>query len=950
MRIQVCVNKNDKNQKKRGDLLEKISKEFLEGLDYSVETEVKKTGMEVDLLCKANANPTKRIYVECKAYQINNKIQADVIKNIVGIRELENYEEVWLVALSELGKEAKGLKEKIQSGEKSRFYTFYTQKEFLKALENNRLICNVEIPKSKIKSLIKSENEIGDFSLLITEYGYFWAIEHKKGGKSHNIFIAYASNGELVKEEELLSNLQELDSNYSDLNFKIILQISKNVNFTINDLKLNKEYLKTLNDIGMKLTHPHKNEIILSDIFCYPDLQSLQNINDDRITTISSEKLLLLYKSEIKKYIIFGEEISGKTTLLRMLQIKFNEKGFLTLLINAENIKLGDYNQFERVLSKCFKEQYGLNNYMDFKSILKNNSENFILLIDDFDELRIRQNKHKIKLINILNDNFKNIIILSDDSVEIEIMTKEDIRKELDGFSFYKIKEYGHKLRDVIIEKWVTLGVEQDIGDNDLFEKKDKITKIINNIIGTKFIQTYPFYIIVLLQQIESGTSFNLGGSAYAEFYNYIINESMGKTNIKPDELDFYHTYLSFVAYKFFIKGAKEVDKEYMEEIHEEYCLKYHKRDFNDVYHNLIKARIVKEASNMFSFGQNYIYYFYVAKYLSDNAERDNKVREQIDMLIERLYRIEFANIIIFFVHHSKARAESIIDKIIEKAKSIFNNIKPTTMSKKELLGINKLIDESLKIAMDSQNPKEYRDRELDIKDSINNGIEEIESDMQVKYDEKIIDLDIFGKTNLSMKLMEIMGQIAKNYYGSLPKTKKMTLLNETINLGLTNLNFFIKDISEYKDMLIKEIEKLDKKIENKQINDKESSSKRTIFAFTLIVCFAFIKKISFSISSEYLSEEIKDIKDKDNNAALIIKNAINLESINGLRKNNIIELYEKFEQDKNFIPKELLRIFVIEHLYKFDIKFDLKQSICKKLNIDIDTQNRILKNKWRNK
>lgn len=122
--------------------------------------------MELDLLCKSNANISKKVYVECKAYQLDNKIQADAIKNIVDIRELENYEEVWLISLSEMGKEAKGLKEKIQNSEKSRFFTFYTPKEFLKALENNRLVCNPEVPKSKIKDLIKSDNEIGDYSCL----------------------------------------------------------------------------------------------------------------------------------------------------------------------------------------------------------------------------------------------------------------------------------------------------------------------------------------------------------------------------------------------------------------------------------------------------------------------------------------------------------------------------------------------------------------------------------------------------------------------------------------------------------------------------------------------------------------------------------------------------------------------------------------------------------------
>lgn len=129
----------------------------------------------------------------------------------------------------------------------------------------------------------------------------FVTIEHKKGGKPNNIFIAYAKDGELVKEEELLSNLQDLDSIYINLNFKIILQINKNTNFTINDLKLNRDYINILNDIGIKLTHPNKNEIFLNDIFCYPDLQSLQNINDDITTTMSSEKTSVLIWFKNKK-------------------------------------------------------------------------------------------------------------------------------------------------------------------------------------------------------------------------------------------------------------------------------------------------------------------------------------------------------------------------------------------------------------------------------------------------------------------------------------------------------------------------------------------------------------------------------------------------------------------------------------------------------------------------
>ena len=57
------------------------------------------------------------------------------------------------------------------------------------------------------------------------------------------------------------------------------------------------------------------------------------------------------------------------------------------------------------------------------------------------------------------------------------------------------------------------------------------------------------------------------------------------------------------------------------------------------------------------------------------------------------------------------------------------------------------------------------------------------------------------------MKLIEILGQITKNYYGSLSKTDKKEILTELINLGLRNLNLFIKQFSEYRDLLEQDIQ-----------------------------------------------------------------------------------------------------------------------------------------------
>ncbi|WP_334096710.1 hypothetical protein, partial [Helicobacter typhlonius] len=63
----------------------------------------------------------------------------------------------------------------------------------------------------------------------------------------------------------------------------------------------------------------------------------------------------------------------------------------------------------------------------------------------------------------------------------------------------------------------------------------------------------------------------------------------------------------------------------------------------------------------------------------------------------------------------------------------------------------------------------------------------------------------------------------------------------------------------------------------------------------------------------------------------------------NGLHKDKLIKKYEEFDKDNNSVAKELLRIFVLEHLYKFDVKYNLKQSVCQNLKISLSKQNQIL-------
>jgi hypothetical protein len=92
----------------KGNLLERFATTFLRSQNFDVETQLRVTGSELDLLCRHRVDG-RTVYVECKAQRGN--LGADVLKSLVGTLEFRGYEEGWLVTTGPLGKDAKGLKD-----------------------------------------------------------------------------------------------------------------------------------------------------------------------------------------------------------------------------------------------------------------------------------------------------------------------------------------------------------------------------------------------------------------------------------------------------------------------------------------------------------------------------------------------------------------------------------------------------------------------------------------------------------------------------------------------------------------------------------------------------------------------------------------------------------------------------------------------------------------------
>lgn len=219
MKIEVALNKSA-STKERGDLLESLTEKLLKAQSYEVIKEIRFTAVELDLLCRHKYSG-KEIYVECKAYRDTN-IDANILKNLAGTLFLKDYSEAWLISTGNYGKEAKGfVKEwKEKPREQATKLSFYDPEKVIESLISAGVIKNR--PEDKAAEYAGSENLIGEWILLVTNYGMFWAAATLSGGIPSGVICYYANNNELLTDLKLLENLSATDTSLNKLDFSLI--------------------------------------------------------------------------------------------------------------------------------------------------------------------------------------------------------------------------------------------------------------------------------------------------------------------------------------------------------------------------------------------------------------------------------------------------------------------------------------------------------------------------------------------------------------------------------------------------------------------------------------------------------------------------------------------------------------------------------------------------------
>lgn len=629
----------------------------------------------------------------------------------------------------------------------------------------------------------------------------------------------------------------------------------------INSNKIHPEFRSTLMDPGGNFTHPQRGALNAEDIFVYPQLE--ESSPDVEKKSFSANEIYDNWKS-CSNTLILGDDESGKTFLLKRYFISIHEQGGMPLFLKCSEIGSVTERELEKTLNNIATQQY-----LNPSDFIYSEREKKIFLLDDLDQLK-GGIKIQEKLIKILGDQSAAIIVTANSRYKINELIEGEGSSTLLDLRTYKIKPFGHLLRNTLIKKWCQLS---DIQTRIEFDSRvHSIETLVNGILGRNIVPAKPIYLLIFLQGNEQRDQGELQNSSFSYYYQYIIIKSLKESGYRTDQLDEIFSYLSQLAWHFKKANRKELDISELREFNKIFSEEYTSVDFDQRLHLLYKAKILAKTGNYYRFTYAYIYYLFVGKYLSDNLHEQN-ISNLVENYCKELYLRENANTVMFLTHHTND--PRVINNIAATLKSCFKESKPIQLNG-DMNAINSLVDSASQLLIKDLDVNKNQIKQKQFKDNLEEQPEEEDQipDKKESSTEQASLAEIISDMNLTIKTSEILSNIVKNYYGSINKTRKKEYLSDIFDGSLRTLSALISGIIEQPETLVAEVEKnLRERFPNIKAEDLNSQARKLTFQFIGMVATSLIARAGQLLSSDKIREDIRTlVTEKDNNSYRLIE------------------------------------------------------------------------------
>ncbi len=642
----------------------------------------------------------------------------------------------------------------------------------------------------------------------------------------------------------------------------------------------------------------------------------------ERTICVNSKELLKSLGAECR-IIVYGDTMSGKTMLAKQVVLSLSRQGVLPVYIDCSSEK---GHSIIQLIDRAYKEQYGQQDeYLNLPP------SKLAVVFDNIHELKLPR-KTVGEILKELDRRIDKIIIFSGEQLSMLQSTDSALLEEIvDAYDCYDIMPFNHLQRLQMIGKWADYhysSIQEQERDALIADSERKLEALL----GRSLVPKYPFYIGLMLQAIamtkENVSQRQVG--TYGGLYDLVMRLQLCRISDKTLELNTYINYLSIAAFQLYKSGKRSFSHDEYKSFHAQYEKVY---GFNfsqtRIYNSLLEIGIFDEeklpSGNVrISFRLPYTFYYFVACYLSRNIEKED-VKSKVCEILDSIFRREESHIWIFLTHLSPNRF--IIQTLIDRAKSKLQDYAQIDLATDmKLLWGDMSPDMRLKF-----NDRPYNELSED-RARMADAIEENYPEPQIN-DGDLPEAQLYA----SIKLIDISGQLLRNFIGTTELKDKVQLLVESYSLALRSITYFVaifkKSVTEY----FSKMDNPDVSQDDKG-GEREKEMLRKAYPLVQMYTYGVLHALALSVAHKDLSLAYDEAKDSmlASVSSDFLDVVVRLFSLDEYEE--LIDFGTNSKRYKTLFVKQLASMAGFVYCYMTPIDSSKKQRICKKLGIDFSS------------
>lgn len=688
-------------------------------------------------------------------------------------------------------------------------------------------------------------------------------------------------------------------------------------------------------DIGIAIKHFAKEEVILPDLYVWPELNKIAFNNEHSYSDRIREGIFeLATKGHIA--IFAGSMSSGKSAFAKMVYLSLADEQICCLTVSGESFSSIDPKKITRTVEEAFVSQYSANHLEKFRQLPNNQRK---IIVDDVDCMKV-YGERRNAVIDFLSGSFGSVILLFRSPIEIHSLLSAECLKGVDEIPAYEILPLGNRKRKELIKRWYGLH-NASRSDSEIDKQVETAMSQVNTFLGngTSFIPAYPVFVLSVLQNSDAILNMKLNGSKYGFLYESLILNSLSHSDTGYQQSGQYNADIGVVSRLAFYllqeKNKKVFTESELEIIVQDFVARKKIPVSKDaLLRKMIDSNIFKPEPSIgsgYRFRYPYMFYFFAGRHIAYNLQQED-VKQMVAHMSSRLYNEDYGNIIIFVCHF--ANSLEIIEEVLGNAYCTLDKYAPFVFEKANPLfdeiyqNIYALLPTVVGSNEDVPKNKEIRLKEMDDIGYLDGHVEDGTDTIDTK--EEAIEADLMEIT-ASFKTMEVLGQILQNYPADIDGEFKVQIIDELHKLGMRSVQAIVDTMGYMEESLITTI--MERAAKEQKIFNQDEVARATRYFLTMLISSmarSMVNMVAQSLNSPLLLPAATEaLTNEKSISSLLVIHELKLNYLKAPDFEELEQFYNDLERtNNNFAQYVLSRI--VAHYLRYNIcDYKLRNKMC---------------------